>query len=154
MSGSVRPAALVTGASSGIGRATALELSAQGYQVFAGVRKAADGEAVQTAAKGELQPVALDVTKPETIAAAAEQIREESHGGGLAALINNAGVAYGGPLEFIPLDDLRRQLEINLIGQIAVTQAMVPLLRLEHSAPRRIVNAVSYTHLRAQRDRS
>ena len=120
-------AALVTGASSGIGRATALLLARSGFTVFAGVRKAEDGERVQSEAQGELEPLLLDVTDPEQTAAAVEQIKQR--GRGLTALVNNAGAAHSGPLEFIDLADLRRQLEVNLVGQIAVTQAMLPLLR-------------------------
>jgi len=131
---------LVTGASSGIGRATALELSHAGYQVFAGVRKVGDGKAVQDEARGELEPVILDVTDESSIASAAEAIEGESRGAGLVALINNAGVAYAGPLEFVPLDDVRRQLEVNLIGQLAVTRALLPSLRAGRG---RIVNVTS-----------
>ena len=135
-----RRPALVTGASSGIGRATALELARAGFHVFAGVRKPEDGDSVQTDARGELEPVILDLTDPDQIAAVATRIGEASRGAGLAALVNNAGAAYAGPLEFVPLDDIRRQLEINLIGQLAVTQAMLPQLR---TARGRIVNVTS-----------
>jgi NAD(P)-dependent dehydrogenase (short-subunit alcohol dehydrogenase family) len=131
---------LVTGASTGIGRATALELSREGFQVFAGVRRPEDGKAVQDEARGELDPVILDITDTENIAAAAAEIEEESRGAGLAALVNNAGVAYGGPLEFVPLEDIRHQLEVNLIGHLAVTRAMLPALRRRRG---RIVNVTS-----------
>jgi NAD(P)-dependent dehydrogenase (short-subunit alcohol dehydrogenase family) len=133
-------AALVTGASTGIGRATALELSRCGFQVFAGVRRPEDGERVRAEATGELEPVLIDVTDGASIEAAAAAIAERTAGAGLAGLVNNAGVAYAGPLEFVPLDDLRRQLEVNLIGQIAVTRAMLPGLR---TARGRIVNVTS-----------
>lgn len=119
---------LVTGASTGIGRATALRLDADGWQVFAGVRKEADAENLRAAASPRLAPVILDVTDPEQIAAAASRIEEESDGG-LDGLVNNAGVAVPGPLETVPLDDLRHQLEVNLIAYVAVTQAMLPQIR-------------------------
>jgi NAD(P)-dependent dehydrogenase (short-subunit alcohol dehydrogenase family) len=119
---------LVTGASTGIGRATALRLDADGWRVFAGVRKEADAESLRQEASSSLVPVTLDVTDPEQIAAAAERVERESDGG-LDGLVNNAGVAVPGPLETIPLDDLRHQLEVNLIAYVAVTQAMLPQIR-------------------------
>jgi NAD(P)-dependent dehydrogenase (short-subunit alcohol dehydrogenase family) len=109
-------AALVTGASSGIGAACATRLIGAGWRVFAGVRRR--GEApVGT------EEILLDVTSEEHVRAAAERI-EELHG-----LVNNAGIALAMPLEFIPLDELRRQFEVNVVGQIAVTQAFLPQLR-------------------------
>ncbi|HYQ79772.1 MAG TPA: SDR family oxidoreductase [Solirubrobacterales bacterium] len=120
---------LVTGASTGIGRATALRLDGSGWRVFAGVRKEADGEALRHDASPQLVPVNLDVTDPDQIAAAAELVERESDGG-LDGLVNNAGVAVPGPLETIPLDDLRHQLEVNLVAYVAVTQAMLPQIRL------------------------
>ncbi len=134
-----RRTALVTGASTGIGRATALELARCGFAVLAGVRKPEDGEALQTSATGELEPVIIDVTDAASIEAAAAKVSEQA-GGGLAGLVNNAGIAYTGPLEFVALDDLRHQLEVNLIGHLAVTQAMLPELR---KARGRIVNVTS-----------
>jgi len=133
-------AALVTGASSGIGRATALELARAGFTVFAGVRKPEDGEAVQSEAHGELEPVLIDVTDAAQIEAAVELIRERTRGRGLTALVNNAGSAHSGAIEFLDLDNLRHQLEVNLIGHIAVTQAMLPMLRANQG---RIVNITS-----------
>jgi NAD(P)-dependent dehydrogenase (short-subunit alcohol dehydrogenase family) len=120
---------LVTGASTGIGRTTALRLDGSGWRVFAGVRKEADAESLRQEASPSLVPVILDVTNPEQIAAAAEQIERESDGGGLDGLVNNAGVAVPGPLETIPLEDLRHQLEVNLVAYVAVTQAMLPQIR-------------------------
>jgi NAD(P)-dependent dehydrogenase (short-subunit alcohol dehydrogenase family) len=119
---------LVTGASTGIGRATALRLDADGWRVFAGIRDPADGESLKADASERLLPVTLDVTEPEQIAAAAELIERKSEGG-LDGLVNNAGVAVPGPLETIPLDDLRHQLEVNLVAYVAVTQAMLPQIR-------------------------
>ena len=119
---------LITGSSTGIGRACAIELERAGFSVFAGVRKEADGEAVAAAGAGGIEPVIIDVTDGRTIAAAAAQI-EEATGGSLYGLVNNAGVAVPGPVEGVPLDKLREQLEINVIGQVAVTQAFLPMIR-------------------------
>jgi NAD(P)-dependent dehydrogenase (short-subunit alcohol dehydrogenase family) len=119
---------LVTGASSGIGRATALRLDRSDWKVFAGVRREEDAEALRGDASERLAPVLLDVTEPEQIGAAAERIRQESDGG-LDGLVNNAGVAVPAPLETVPLEDLRHQLEVNLIAYVAVTQAMLEEIR-------------------------
>lgn len=120
--------ALVTGASTGIGRATALRLDASGWKVFAGVRKEADAEALRADGSERLAPVLLDVTEPDQIAAVAERIASESDGG-LDGLVNNAGVAIPGPLETLPLEDLRQQIEVNVIAYVAVTQALLEQLR-------------------------
>jgi NAD(P)-dependent dehydrogenase (short-subunit alcohol dehydrogenase family) len=119
---------LVTGVSTGIGRATALRLDSAGWKVFAGVRKEEDAESLRGEGSERLAPVILDVTDPEQIAAAAERIEREREGG-LDGLVNNAGVAVPGPLETVPLDDLRHQLEVNLVAYVAVTQAMLPPIR-------------------------
>ena len=123
------PHVLVTGASSGIGRATALRLAANGYHVFAGVRKPADGSALAEAAAGELTPLLLDVTDTQQVAAAVKTVAGHVGGAGLAGLVNNAGIGVFGPLELIPIEQFRRQLEVNVTGQLAVTQAAIPLLR-------------------------
>lgn len=119
---------LVTGASTGIGRAAALRLDSSGWRVFAGVRKAEDAEGLQKQASPRLVPVFLDVTEPEQIAAAAELIEGESEDG-LDGLVNNAGVAIPGPLETVPLEDFRRQIEVNLVAYVAMTQALLPQIR-------------------------
>jgi NAD(P)-dependent dehydrogenase (short-subunit alcohol dehydrogenase family) len=119
---------LVTGASTGIGRATALRLDAGGWRVFAGVRDPAAGESLREAASDRLMPVTIDVTVAEQIAAAAELVEREAPDG-LDGLVNNAGIAVPGPLETIPLDDFRRQIEVNLTAYVAVTQAMLPSIR-------------------------
>jgi NAD(P)-dependent dehydrogenase (short-subunit alcohol dehydrogenase family) len=130
------PHAVVTGASSGIGRATALRLARSGYHVFAGVRKPADGAALQEAAQqqaaAELTPLPLDVTSAAQIAGAAEAVTGHTAGAGLDALVNNAGIGLFGPLEIIGIDDFRRQLEVNVTGQLEVTQAFLPLIRAAH----------------------
>ncbi len=124
---------LVTGASSGIGEATALHLREVGFTPIAGVRKDDDAERLEGLG---LRSVRLDVTDAGQIAAARESLGDEP----LAGLVNNAGIAVGAPLEFLPIEKLRRQLEVNLIGQIAVTQAFLPALR---RARGRIVNVSS-----------
>lgn len=112
---------LVVGASSGIGLATAQLLARQGYRVYAGVR---DPKAI--GADAGLTPVQLDVTNAEQIAAA---IRSIGADGELAALVNCAGIAVAGPLEFLSTADVRRTFEVNVVGQLAVIQACLPLLR-------------------------
>ena len=121
-------AVVVTGASTGIGRACALRLDRDGWRVFAGVRRPEDGESVKAEASERLEPVIIDVTDSGTIAAAAETVRAAT-GGRLAGLVNNAGITVQGPVEALPLDDYRRQLEVNVIGQIAVTQALLEMIR-------------------------
>lgn len=128
--------ALITGASSGIGEASALRLARAGWRVLAGVRAAADGDRLRAAADERLEPVTIDVTEPATIAAVADQLGDEP----LDGLVNNAGTAFVMPLEFLPLDELRGQLEVNLVGHVAVTQALLPNLR---AARGRIVNVGS-----------
>ncbi|HET7416011.1 MAG TPA: SDR family oxidoreductase [Solirubrobacterales bacterium] len=118
---------LVTGASTGIGRTTALRLDATGWKVFAGVRREEDAASLRAEGSDRLVPVTLDVTEPDQIAAAAESIARETEG--LDGLVNNAGIAVPGPLETVPLDDLRHQLEVNVIAYVAVTQAMLPEIR-------------------------
>ena len=119
---------LVTGASTGIGRATALRLDGAGWRVFAGFRDPAHGESLRAEGSERIVPVQLDVTEPEQIAAAAARVEEDAKDG-LHGLVNNAGVAIPGPLETIPLDDFRRQLEVNLVAYVAMTQALLPQIR-------------------------
>ena len=114
---------LVTGCSSGIGRATVLRLAAAGQHVYAGVRKPEDGERlVQAATGGAVTPVMLDVTDTGHIAAAAAVIDGHTGPGGLDGLVNNAGYGLAYPAELVPLESFRRQLEVNVTGQLAVTQ--------------------------------
>jgi NAD(P)-dependent dehydrogenase (short-subunit alcohol dehydrogenase family) len=120
---------LVTGASTGIGRATALRLDSNGWRIYAGVRRQEDADSLRAAGSDRLQPLILDVTSEEQIEAAAGRIREETAGAGLDGLVNNAGIAVPGPLETLPIDDFRRQLEVNLTAQVAVTQALLPSIR-------------------------
>ena len=122
------PLALVTGASSGIGRACATHLASRGFHVLAGVRNEAD-------APPRTEPIRLDVTRAEDIAAAAERVGPSLH-----ALVNNAGIAVNGPIEVVPVEDWRHQFEVNVIGQVAVTRALLPALL---DARGRIVNMSS-----------
>ena len=124
---------LVTGASSGIGKDATLALLGEGFQVFAGVRDEAAAARLRSeapAGTGErLQVLMLDVTQPAQVAAAVDRLRAALGQDGLWGLFNNAGITVNGPIEFLKLDDLRRQLEVNVIGQVAMTQAVIPLLR-------------------------
>ncbi|HSK20054.1 MAG TPA: SDR family oxidoreductase [Longimicrobiales bacterium] len=129
-----QPAVLVTGASKGIGEACALRLARDGFRVYAGVRSEQDGAALITQGGSAIVPLQLDITDAGHIAAAAARIGEETGERGLQALVNNAGVAVAGPLEFLPITELRRQLDVNVTGQIAVTQACLPLLRRARSS--------------------
>lgn len=123
---------VVTGASSGIGKACALQLDKLGLRVFAGVRREMDGEALRREASAMLIPILLDITDAASITSAVDIVTTalgETGEAGLAGIINNAGIAVAGPLEFLPVSEIRKQLEVNVIGQIAVTQAFLPLLR-------------------------
>lgn len=128
---------LITGCSTGIGEDAALRLDLLGWRVFAGVRKAEDGRRLIGKASPRLRWIVIDVTDEDTITAAAAQIAEAVGGAGLDGLVNNAGIAVGGPIEGVPIDRLRWQFEVNVFGLVAVTQAMMPLLR---KATGRIVN--------------
>jgi NAD(P)-dependent dehydrogenase (short-subunit alcohol dehydrogenase family) len=122
-------AVVVTGASTGIGRACALGLDEQGYRVFAGVRRQADAASLKKEGSERLTPITIDITKPRSIQAARQRVQRAAGKEGLAGLVNNAGVGGGGPIEFIDIKDFRDTLEVNLIGHVAVTQAFLPLLR-------------------------
>jgi NAD(P)-dependent dehydrogenase (short-subunit alcohol dehydrogenase family) len=129
-------AVVVTGASTGIGRATALALDRAGYRVFAGVRRAQDGDALKASASPRLEPLRLDVADAASRESAARCVAEAVGAAGLFGLVNNAGIVVAGPVEFLALDELRRQLEVNVVGLVGVTQSLFPLLR---AAPGRIV---------------
>ncbi|HEY6542741.1 MAG TPA: SDR family oxidoreductase [Ktedonobacteraceae bacterium] len=131
------PTVLITGTSTGIGEVCALALERMGYQVFAGVRREEDGVALAQKASGRLTWLLLDVTDACSIEAAVRTVAALVGEKGLCGLVNNAGVSSIGPLEFLPIADLRRLLEVNVIGQLAVTQAFLPLLR---QARGRIIN--------------
>jgi NAD(P)-dependent dehydrogenase (short-subunit alcohol dehydrogenase family) len=129
--------ALITGAGSGIGLATALALHDDGWTVYPTVRKAEDVERLQALRPG-WEPLWLDVTDKATITGAVARVRQRQ--GSLGVLVNNAGYSMACPLEFTPLDMLRHQFEVNVIGQLAVCQAFIPLLR-SHGG--RIINITS-----------
>jgi NAD(P)-dependent dehydrogenase (short-subunit alcohol dehydrogenase family) len=131
-------AVLITGASSGIGRATALELDRSGFRVFAGIRKPEDAERIREQGSERLAPVRIDIAEADSIAAARDEVEGHTGSAGLTGLVNNAGIANGGPIEHLPIDAFRRVIEVNLTGQLAVTQAFLPLLRAGE-APGRIV---------------
>ena len=133
MNASTHPSIVVTGASSGIGKAAALALLEAGFRVYAGVRNEQAAarlraEAPATAAQ-RLETLDLDVTSEAQIRAGAERIAAATGPNGLWGLFNNAGVSVTGPLEFVTNDDVRRQFEVNVVGQLAVTRAFIPLLR-------------------------
>jgi len=146
----VTQSVVVTGASSGIGEATALYLDELGFRVFAGVRRESDGEGLSSRASERLTPVRLDVTDEVSIAAAADLVARETSGR-LHGLVNNAGLSVNGPLELVPPDQVRQLMEVNVIGLIAVTRAFLPLVR---AARGRIVNISSGHGLLAIPDKS
>ncbi|HET6895302.1 MAG TPA: SDR family oxidoreductase [Candidatus Baltobacteraceae bacterium] len=133
-------AAVVTGASSGIGYACAQTLANVGYTVFAGVRSEADAHRVSQL-HASVRPLLLDVTAPEQIAAAVHAIR--ASGIPLQGVVNNSGIAVAGPLEYLPLEDFRRQFDVNVFGALAVTQAFLPLLRETQDARVVFMSSVS-----------
>ena len=138
--GILPPSVVITGASTGIGEACALELDRRRFRVFAGVRSQEAAERLRQKASSRLTPVMIDVTDAASIDAAARTVDETVGDAGIAGLVNNAGIVVAGPLEILPIDALRRQLEVNVIGQVAVTQAFLPLLR---KARGRVVNMSS-----------
>jgi NAD(P)-dependent dehydrogenase (short-subunit alcohol dehydrogenase family) len=128
---------VITGASTGIGQACALRLDRLGWDVFAGVRKDADAERLRSEASTRLTPLSIDVTDQQQIDAAVAQVAEATAGRGVQGLVNNAGISVNGPLEYLTSDDLRRQFEVNVVGQVAVTRSFMELIRGGHG---RIVN--------------
>jgi NAD(P)-dependent dehydrogenase (short-subunit alcohol dehydrogenase family) len=120
-------AVVVTGASTGIGKTTALRLSQAGFEVFACVRKEADAHTLQEEMK--VRTLLLDVTNETQIQAAVKEVESVVGETGLWGLVNNAGMVVAGPLEFLPLAEIRKQFEVNVFAHIAVTQAFMPLLR-------------------------
>ncbi len=132
---------LVTGASTGIGRSTALMLSERGLTVYAGVRKTRDEADLAEAAVGDLRPVRLDVTRPEDITATVCRIEDD---GGLGALVNNAGLYFGGPLELMSEEEIRATYDVNVLGLVLLTRACLPMLR---ESGGRIVNISSISGL-------
>lgn len=133
-------AVVITGASSGLGESCALNLARVGFHVFAGVRRAEDGERLRRAATGRLTPVTLDVTDEGSVGEAVREIGAHTGEDGLWGLVNNAGIAVTAPLECVGTELLRRQLDTNVVGQLAVVRGFLPLLR---AGGGRIVNVTS-----------
>ncbi|MFJ6833930.1 SDR family oxidoreductase [Streptomyces sp. NPDC091209] len=131
---------LITGASSGLGEACALHLSRVGFHALAGVRRPEDGERLRRAATGRLTPVIIDVTDEKSVQTAVHEVSALTGEAGLRGLVNNAGIAVTAPLECVPAELMRRQLDINVIGQVQVIQGFLPLLR---AGAGRIVNVSS-----------
>ena len=130
---------LITGASTGIGEACALYMARQGWRVFAGIRKPKDAQRLAKMHKN-ITPVRVDVTKPTEIKTAMAAVRKKVGKLGLQGLVNNAGVAVAGPMEFLDVNELRQQHEVNFLGQVAMTQSALPLLRVGKG---RVVNISS-----------
>jgi NAD(P)-dependent dehydrogenase (short-subunit alcohol dehydrogenase family) len=128
---------LISGASTGMGAATARELAGRGYHVLAGVRRESDADALRAT---NIEPVILDITNPDQIEAAADRIAADPARRPLRAVINNAGIAINAPVELLSMPEWRRQFEVNLFGHIAVTQAVLPAL---HASSGRVVNISS-----------
>ena len=120
-----RDIVVVTGASTGIGAATARELAGRGFHVLAGIRRGADAEALQAT---NLEPVALDITNEAEIAALVKRITDDPEQRPLRALVNNAGIGANAPVEVLPLPEWRRLFEVNFFGHVAMTQALLPAL--------------------------
>jgi NAD(P)-dependent dehydrogenase (short-subunit alcohol dehydrogenase family) len=120
---------LVTGASSGIGWATSLELAEKGWRVFAAVRKEADAKKLRDASSGKITTVIMDIVDYESVKRGAQEIEKALGGAGLDALFNNAGISVQGPLEIIPIELFEQQIRVNVFGHVFVTQTFLPLLR-------------------------
>lgn len=120
---------LITGASSGIGEACALHLDQLGFSVIAGVRQKDAGELLKQKASDRLSYILIDVTDESAIQAAYETVKNRTGNAGLAGLVNNAGISIAGPLEFLPVQELRKQFEVNVFGHFMVTQTFLPLIR-------------------------
>ena len=123
---------LITGASTGIGRSTAIELARAGYEVLAGVRNEKDAESLRNEGVADLKPLILDVTKSEDIARVALQLKKSLAENGLAALINNAGINYVAPFEFADQAKVRNLMEVNFFGMMNLTRTLFPLLQKYH----------------------
>lgn len=123
---------VITGASSGIGKASTQYLEKLGFRVFAGVRNNLDSENLIRSSSSNVIPLLLDIVDEESICVAVKTVSREVGGGGIDGLVCNAGIFIGGPLECLPLKELRRQFEVNVFGQIAVIQEFLPLLRIRN----------------------
>lgn len=142
-----RGSVVVTGASTGIGYATALRLDALGFKVFAGVRNSQDANNLTSTATANLRPIFLELAEHSSIEQAVSDVLSETPNNNVAGLVNNAGFALVSPLEFVPLDEFRNQIEVNVTGHLALTQLLLQYLRAERvgdSKPGRIVNMSSF----------
>lgn len=140
------PDAVVTGASTGIGRAAVKVLTGHGWRVFAGVRKRADANSLRQEFGDKVVPLLFDVTEASAVRAAADEVRAKLGGQTLKGLVNNAGMGSGGPLMHQPLEEIRRVFEVNVFGAVTVSQAFIPLLGADKTLsgePGRIVNITS-----------
>lgn len=129
---------LITGASSGLGKETAKKLADEGFSVFAGVRKQEDGDCLESL-NPNIKSVIIDVTSDESVKNAFEEIKKETQN--LFALVNNAGIAVAAPIEFVPIELLKKQFDVNVYGAIRTAQAFLPLLDCSKDA--RIINISS-----------
>ncbi len=139
-------AVVITGVSTGIGHAASVVMARQGFHVFGSVRKLADADALKTSLGSQFTPLVFDVTDEAAVLAAAAQVRAMLNGQRLSGLVNNAGIAVGGPLTHVPIAEFRKQMEVNITGPMIVSQAFLPLLGTEaglSGAPGRIVNITS-----------
>lgn len=137
---------LITGVSTGIGYGAARQFIQRGYTIFGSVRSQADAERLQTEFGEHFVPLLFDVTDAKAVQASARYLTEQLAGSGLGGLINNAGIALGGPLQYQPLQTIRQQFDVNVFGLLQVTQAFLPLLgaRDNHPVqPGRILNVSS-----------
>jgi hypothetical protein len=137
---------VITGASTGIGRSAVKVLAGSGWRVFAGVRKVADAESLLREFGEAVEPLLFDVTDAAAVHRAADEVRAKLGGRTLKGLVNNAGLAVGGPLAHQPVDQIRRVLEVNVLGAVTVSQAFIPLLGADPAltgGPGRIVNITS-----------
>jgi len=144
--GGLMRSVVITGVSTGIGYGAAKEFVGHGYRVFGSVRKEEDAQRLAAEFGSGFVPLVFDVTDREAVLAAAEEVGEALRGSTLSGLVNNAGVAIGGPLALQPLGEVRTHFEVNVVGLISVTQAFLPLLGMEGpwaQEPGRIVNVGS-----------
>lgn len=137
---------LITGVATGIGYGAAKELISRGYTIFGSVRKSADAEKLKTEFGEKFIPVIFDVTDQAAVLKAVEEVKYKLNGQGLGGLINNSGISVSGPLQYLPIDELRKNFEVNVFGLVQVTQAFLPLLGAQSfhpSVPGRILNISS-----------
>ncbi len=137
---------VITGASTGIGEATALYLAKHGWCVYAGVRKQADADALRASSEGDIRPLILDVTKQDQVDAAVREVSAALEGETLTGLVNNAGIANMGPLAIQPLDEFKAHFDVNVFGLLRASQAFGPLLGMDPDRtgePGRIINITS-----------